>query len=124
MNTSITSRAYSFPGHILGPPPNGTNVYGAGPLPSNRVGSNFSGSGKHSGSLCVEFALQYSFHPLGIVKPEYMKLVIACLNAPCNGGANLITSQATFQECFIFWISSQFRSSPGAFDFAISTCSL
>ncbi|KAK6944635.1 hypothetical protein RJ641_025737 [Dillenia turbinata] len=46
MNTSISNRAYSFPGHILGPPPNGTNVYGAGPVPSNLLGSNFSGSRK------------------------------------------------------------------------------
>ncbi|KAK2993514.1 hypothetical protein RJ640_025524 [Escallonia rubra] len=52
-------RAYSFPGHILGPPPKGTNVYGAGPLPSNLDGSNFKGSGKNSSFLCVEFALQY-----------------------------------------------------------------
>lgn len=58
MNTSISNRAYSFPGHILGPPPNGTYVYGAGPFPSNLSGSNFSGSGKHSLFLCVEFTFQ------------------------------------------------------------------
>ncbi|KAJ0020200.1 hypothetical protein Pint_32427 [Pistacia integerrima] len=61
MNTSISKRAYSFPGHILGPPPNGTYVYGAGPFPSNLVGSKFSGSGKHSGFLCVECAFQYNY---------------------------------------------------------------
>lgn len=58
MKTSISKRAYSFPGHILGPPPKGTNVYGAGPFPSNREGSNFKGSRNTSGFLCVEFALQ------------------------------------------------------------------
>lgn len=54
MKTSITSLAYSFPGHIRGPPPKGTNVYGGGPFPSNLDGSNFSGSGKYSGFLSVE----------------------------------------------------------------------
>ena len=48
-------RANSLPGHILGPPPNGTNVNGAGPAPSKRDGSNLSGSGKYFGFLCVEF---------------------------------------------------------------------
>lgn len=61
MNTRISSRAYSFPQHILGPPPNGTKVYGAGPFPSNLVGSNFSGSGKHSGSLCVVYDDQHAY---------------------------------------------------------------
>uniref|UniRef100_A0A7C9E2M7 Uncharacterized protein n=1 Tax=Opuntia streptacantha TaxID=393608 RepID=A0A7C9E2M7_OPUST len=102
MNTSISNRAYSLPGHILGPPPNGTNVYGAGPSPSNRLASNFSGFGKYWGFLWVELALQYNFQPLGIVKPAYVNSLMASLNAPCNGGANLITSQATFHEYFIF----------------------
>lgn len=61
MNTSISKRAYSFPGHIWGPPPNGTNVYGAGPFPSNLDGSSFCGSGKNSGFLWVEFVLQYNY---------------------------------------------------------------
>ncbi|KAK2993517.1 hypothetical protein RJ640_025527 [Escallonia rubra] len=128
MNTSISSRAYSFPGHILGPPPKGTNVYGAGPLPSNLDGSNFKGSGKNSSFLCVEFALQYicenlTFQPFGIEKPLYMKSERASLKAPCSGGASLSTSHATFHEYFIFCTSSQFKSSPGAFDLAISICS-
>eukprot|EP01018_Ginkgo_biloba_P037900 Gb_10763 [translate_table: standard] len=50
-NTSISIRANSFPGHILWPPPKGTNVYGAGPAPSNLDGSNFSGSSKNSAFL-------------------------------------------------------------------------
>ena len=46
---NISMRANSLPGHILGPPPNGTNVNGAGPAPSKREGSNFSGSWKYLG---------------------------------------------------------------------------
>jgi len=60
INTRISNRAYSFPAHIKGPPPKGTNVYGAGPFPSNLEGSNFSGSGKYLGFLCVEYTLQYA----------------------------------------------------------------
>ena len=45
----ISMRENSLPGHILGPPPNGVNVYGAGPAPSKRDGSNVSGSGKYLG---------------------------------------------------------------------------
>ena len=60
VKTSSCNREYSFPGHILGPPPNGTYVYGAGPFPSNLLGSNFSGSGKYSGLLCVAFVFQHS----------------------------------------------------------------
>ena len=51
---SMTMRASSLPGHILGPPPKGTNVNGAGPAPSKRDGSNFSGSGKYLGFRWVE----------------------------------------------------------------------
>lgn len=57
-NTSTSSGAYSLPGHILGPPPKGTKVYGAGPFPSNLEGSNFSGFGKYLGFLCVVFTVQ------------------------------------------------------------------
>ena len=49
MSTRISMHANSLPGHILGPPPNGKNVYGAGPAPSKRDGSNLSGSGKYLG---------------------------------------------------------------------------
>ncbi|KAK2970949.1 hypothetical protein RJ640_004741, partial [Escallonia rubra] len=56
--TSTSNRAYSLPGHIRGPPPKGTKVYGAGPLPSNLEGSNFSGSGKYLGFLCVVCTVQ------------------------------------------------------------------
>ena len=67
-NTRISNRAYSFPAHIKGPPPKGTNVYGAGPFPSNLEGSNLSGSGKYLGFLCVEWVytpicLQISSYP-------------------------------------------------------------
>ncbi|GMP68894.1 hypothetical protein CsSME_00028347 [Camellia sinensis var. sinensis] len=42
-----TKRAYSFPGQSLGPPPNGTYVYGTGASPPSYLdGSNFSGSRK------------------------------------------------------------------------------
>lgn len=63
INTSTSSLAYSLPGHILGPPPNGTYVNGAGPFPSNLDGSNLYGSGKYSGFLWVAAALQYNFTP-------------------------------------------------------------
>ena len=61
MKVRICTLAYSFPGHNRGPPPipNGTKVYGAGPLPSNLEGSNFSGSRKYSGFLLVELIVQY-----------------------------------------------------------------
>ncbi|KAK2992612.1 hypothetical protein RJ640_015968 [Escallonia rubra] len=49
MNTSITILAYSLPGHIRGPPPNGVKVNGGGPFPSNLDGSNCFGFGKKSG---------------------------------------------------------------------------
>ena len=50
----MTMRASSLPGHILGPPPKGTNVNGAGPAPSKRDGSNLSGFGKYLGFRWVE----------------------------------------------------------------------
>lgn len=53
-NTSISMRANSFPMHVLGPPPNGTYVYGAGPWPSNRVGSKVSGFGKNLADIFEE----------------------------------------------------------------------
>lgn len=46
MKTSNLSRTYSFAGHILGPPPKGTNENGGGPLPSNLEGLKLSGFGK------------------------------------------------------------------------------
>jgi len=58
IKTRIASRAYSFPGHIRGPPPKGTKLYGSMSFPSNLEGSNFSGSGKYLGFLCVECTLQ------------------------------------------------------------------
>jgi len=45
-NTSIFGLTYSYPKHILGPPPNGTWVYGAGPAPSYLEGSKSSAFGK------------------------------------------------------------------------------
>ncbi|KAI4366805.1 hypothetical protein MLD38_022629 [Melastoma candidum] len=39
MKVSIWILAYSFPGHILGPPPKGTKENGTGPPPSNLIGS-------------------------------------------------------------------------------------
>ena len=56
--TRISMRANSLPGHILAPPPNGTNVYGPGPAPSKRDGSNFSGSGKYFAFRFVECTVQ------------------------------------------------------------------
>ncbi|KAK1360396.1 hypothetical protein POM88_044870 [Heracleum sosnowskyi] len=41
-----TKRTYYFLGHILAPPPKGTKVCGAAPVPPNLDGSNVSGSGK------------------------------------------------------------------------------
>ncbi|KAK2985242.1 hypothetical protein RJ640_015950, partial [Escallonia rubra] len=46
MKTSTTILAYSWPGHIRGPPPNGVKVNGGGPFPSNLDGSNCFGFGK------------------------------------------------------------------------------
>jgi len=45
-NTSMFGLTYSYPKHILGPPPNGTWVYGAGPAPSYLEGSKSSAFGK------------------------------------------------------------------------------
>lgn len=58
--TSISTRAYSFPKHIRGPPPKGTYEKGIGPAPSNLDGSKVSVSGKKLGSACVEAGLQYN----------------------------------------------------------------
>lgn len=63
-NVSIARRAYSFPGHIRGPPPNGTNVKGGKTFASSYLeGSNFSGSGKNSGLLFVVLTVQYTCMP-------------------------------------------------------------
>ncbi|KAK6932376.1 hypothetical protein RJ641_002000 [Dillenia turbinata] len=53
----ITKRANSRPGHIRGPPPNGTKVKGGTPS-SNLEGSNSFGFEKYLGSLCVVYAFQ------------------------------------------------------------------
>ena len=45
---------------------------------------------------------EITFHPLGMVKPAYKKSLVASLNTPGDGGSNLITSQATVHEYFIF----------------------
>lgn len=58
--TSISTRAYSFPKHIRGPPPNGTYEKGVGPAPSNLDGSNLAVSGKIMGSVCVDAGVQYN----------------------------------------------------------------
>ena len=65
-----------------------------------------------------------TFHPLGMVKPAYVKSVVVSLNAPRADGANLIDSRNTFHEYFIFSMSSQVNNSPEPFDFAISICSV
>lgn len=58
---STASRADSLPGHSLGPPPNGTYVYGGGTGPSSYLeGSNFSGLGKYSGFMFVVLTVQYT----------------------------------------------------------------
>jgi len=58
----IASRAYSFPGHILGPAPKGTNVNGGKAFPSSCLdGSSFSGSGKYFGFLFVVLTVQYIY---------------------------------------------------------------
>lgn len=59
INTSVSSRAYSFPAHIRGPPPKGAKAKGSGPFPSNLDGSNFSGLGKYLGFLFVVCTDQY-----------------------------------------------------------------
>ncbi|KAI4368570.1 hypothetical protein MLD38_017114 [Melastoma candidum] len=55
--TRISRQASSFPKHILGPPPNGRYVYGAGPELSNLDSSKLSGEEKRTGSLCTKEAL-------------------------------------------------------------------
>ena len=80
INTSITNRTYSFPGHSRGPPPKGTKVYGAGPFPSNLEGSNFSGSGKYLGFLFVECTLQYVCKKMKSYMVSYVNQIMHTTN--------------------------------------------
>jgi len=57
--TSVSILASSLPGHIRGPPPNGTKQYGGvGVRLPKRFGLNICGSGKTLGSICVTVAAQ------------------------------------------------------------------
>ena len=62
-----------------------------------------------------------TFHDLGILNPwKLMSSSCATLNDPCTAGSSLMDSCTTLHESFIFCISPQFKSSPGALLAAIS----
>ena len=101
INTSISSRAYSLPTHIRGPPPKGTKVYGSGPFPSNLDGSNFSGLGKYLGFLCVECT-----HQCVCNKTKYAILVSQSHNHIIQSSSKALNQKEPYVYIFITYLPS------------------